>query len=199
MTTIYLIRHGEKEKNAEDTPLSEVGKKQAEITAHFLKDKNIDVLYASPMKRTQQTAAPIAHILNLPVITEKRLIERLNWGDRKGETFEEFLAEWTKTAKDRQYVPPFGDSSYNTGERVKAVLDEIEDNKNAVVVTHGGAIGDFLMNTFTREELPFTKGATTGVEYLEILECSITEVHKDNKTYILKKVNDTAHLPIPLL
>src|SRR3989304_1445431 len=101
MTTFYFIRHGLRDSRAESTSLSDVGKKQAEITAKYLVNRDIRAIYSSPMKRTQQTAAILARHLKLRVLTDDRLKERLNWGDRKGETFDEFLKEWIHTERNR--------------------------------------------------------------------------------------------------
>lgn len=201
MTTFYLIRHGLRESRDEGSSLSDVGKKQAEITAIHLKKNTIHALYASPMKRTQQTAKIIARHLKLHVNTDDRLKERLNWGDRKGETFDEFLKVWIQTERDRNYHPLHGDSSYSTGNRMKAVLDEIADKNidSVLIVSHGGAIGDFLRNVFPENMLKFTANPVTETKYLNILECSITIVQKDRNTYILKKFNDTSHLQTPII
>lgn len=199
MTTFYLVRHGAKQYAVEDKLLSNVGEKQADLTGKYLENKGIGAIYVSPLRRTLQTAEIINEHLNLPVITDKRLRERMNFGDVANQSFEDFLAEWIKTSKDRNYTPIAGDSSYNTGQRVKAVLDEINVEGTVLVVTHGGAIGDFLQNTFPKEQLSFSPDALTHGEYIEILECSITEVVKTNGSYTLKRVNDTSHLPVPVL
>lgn len=200
MTTFYLIRHGAKQHPTEDKFLIETGVKQAELTGDFLQDKNITALYASPLNRTQQTAKIITKFINLPIITDKRLRERINMGDRENETFEEFIKEWDKTQLDRNYIPPNGDSSFGTGERIKAVLEEVaQENKTIAVVTHGGAIGDFLMNTFAENQLEFSIDPDSNARYIEISECSITEVVKSGNKFILKKFGDASHLPTPVI
>jgi probable phosphoglycerate mutase len=75
MTLVYLIRHGENEytrtgKLAGWTPgvhLNEAGQKQAQALAEKLKGKPIKAIYASPLERTRETAAPIAAALKLDV------------------------------------------------------------------------------------------------------------------------------------
>lgn len=198
MTTFYLVRHGAKQHPVENKLLSDIGIKQAVLTGKYLKDKNIQALHTSPLKRTHQTAEIIATELQLPIITDERLRERMNFGDRPGETFEEFLAQWDLTQLNRDYQPPHGDSSYVTGQRVKAVLDEITKEGNIVIVTHGGAIGDFLQNVFSKDKLPLTQDPLSGGEYIEISECSVTTVEKNGGQYVLKRVNDTSHLPTPI-
>ena len=58
MKKIYIARHGETEMNAKgiwqgqtiDVSLNDEGRKQAKTLADILKDKNIEVIYTSPMK-----------------------------------------------------------------------------------------------------------------------------------------------------
>ena len=201
MTTFYLMRHGTRESREENTSLSDVGIEQVERTAEYLKTKIVKVIYTSPLKRTQLTAEIIARRLKLRVITDDRLKERLNWGDRKGESFDDFQKEWIQTERDRQYRPPLGDSSYDTGNRMKAALDEIAETKNdsVIIVSHGGAIGDFLRNVFHENKLQFVSDPVTKTKYINVLECSLTTVQKDKNTYRLKKFNDIGHLPIPVI
>jgi probable phosphoglycerate mutase len=75
MTLVYLIRHGENEytrtgKLAGWTPevhLNEAGQQQARALAEKLTGKPIKAIYASPLERTRETAAPIAAALKLEV------------------------------------------------------------------------------------------------------------------------------------
>lgn len=197
MTTFYLVRHGDKEFIPGDPPLNSTGIKQAEKTAEYLQNLKIKAIYSSHLKRVQQTAQIISKVLNLPIFIDKRLIERLNWGDKVGQTFEEFNIEWRKTDKDRNYKPAFGNSSFEAGNNLKLLLDEMAlkyPNQNILIVTSGGTIGDFLRNAFKEENLPFTINKKTNAKYIEILGCSITEVKKQADTYILKTVNDIDHV-----
>src|SRR5579871_4091717 len=64
-TRLLLVRHGEVERTYQgkfggtiDMNLSPNGKRQAHVLADYLTGKTIDVIYASPMKRVQQTLAP---------------------------------------------------------------------------------------------------------------------------------------------
>jgi broad specificity phosphatase PhoE len=66
-TWLWLIRHAEVEERYQavfggriDMELSARGRKQAEGLAAFLQQHRFDALYASPMKRVQQTLAPCA-------------------------------------------------------------------------------------------------------------------------------------------
>lgn len=73
-TTIYLIRHAEKQ--AGDNPaLTEQGHQRAERIAQILKHAEIKAIYSSEYQRTQQTAKPIAdsHNLNVKIYDANKL------------------------------------------------------------------------------------------------------------------------------
>jgi broad specificity phosphatase PhoE len=188
----------------ENTELSDLGKKQAELTAGYLKDKGIQKIFTSPLRRTQQTASIIDQQLQLGVTSDDRLKERLLYGDIPDISFEDFLIEWDKTSADRNYRPPEGDSAVMAGKRLQSLIEEV-DSKDSVIliITHGGIIGDFLRNNFPEDLLPFQTDMRSPIipiiRYVEILECSITLVEKDDKKYSLKTVNHTAHLPLPII
>jgi broad specificity phosphatase PhoE len=63
--TIFLVRHAEKASSAADALLSPEGEKRAECLANTLKDAGIKQIYATDVKRTQQTAAPLANALKI--------------------------------------------------------------------------------------------------------------------------------------
>ncbi|HSC13793.1 MAG TPA: phosphoglycerate mutase family protein [Gammaproteobacteria bacterium] len=74
-TTVIFVRHADTDAAMagpdDDPPLSGRGRQRAELLADFL--ENVDVtgsvnaIYASDKRRTQETAAPLAKRLNLPV------------------------------------------------------------------------------------------------------------------------------------
>jgi broad specificity phosphatase PhoE len=79
---IYLIRHAEKVKDVEDPPLTEAGLQRARAWAEILRDTGITAVYTSKKQRTQQTGAPIARALSVPLRTVSRkdvagLVDRL--------------------------------------------------------------------------------------------------------------------------
>ncbi len=198
MTTFYLLRHGQKEDIFGDPPLTHVGKKQAEITGKHLINKNIQTVISSPSKRTIQTAGIISKHLNLAFQNDNRLRERMNWGDKEGETFVQFMSEWIKTDLNRDYQPIHGDSSIQAGIRLEASLNTTKQG-NVLFITHGGVIGDLLRNLFTEERLPIIKDKSSNVHYVEILECSITAISKRMNSFTLMQVGDVSHLPVPLI
>lgn len=63
---LFIVRHSEKTTAAGNDPdLSDAGRARAESLGRILKDAGITAIYATDLKRTQQTAAPLAHALGL--------------------------------------------------------------------------------------------------------------------------------------
>ena len=84
-TVVHLLRHGEV-FNPEEVlygrlpgyRLSETGEAMALAAAEWLADKGLTHVVSSPLERAQQTAAPIAGKLDLPIEVDDRLIEAGN-------------------------------------------------------------------------------------------------------------------------
>ena len=68
--TIFVVRHAEKAASMDRDPdLSETGRVRAQSLAKTLRDAEITAIYVTDLKRTQQTAAPLAKALGItPVI-----------------------------------------------------------------------------------------------------------------------------------
>ncbi|MBO7148903.1 MAG: histidine phosphatase family protein [Clostridia bacterium] len=80
MTRIIFVRHGESMGNINDLfyghtdgDLTELGRRQAESAANYLKDVHIDIAYASDLKRAFETGEIIAREHSLEVIPNKGL------------------------------------------------------------------------------------------------------------------------------
>ncbi len=73
-STIYVVRHAEKQAASTNTmnadpDLSEAGKQRAKALADLFASKKFTALYATPYKRTRQTAEPLAVAASMPVTT----------------------------------------------------------------------------------------------------------------------------------
>ena len=66
---LYIIRHGDP-IYVTDT-LTEKGKLQAEAVGKRMLDADINEIYASPMGRAKETAAPACRMLGLPMHIEQ--------------------------------------------------------------------------------------------------------------------------------
>jgi probable phosphoglycerate mutase len=103
-TTVLYVRHGQTPTTGAVLPgrakglhLAEAGTKQAEAVAERLKAlKTIDAIYASPLERTRETAAPIAKARGLKVVADKGLLE-CDFGEWTGRQLKELmkLPEWS--------------------------------------------------------------------------------------------------------
>lgn len=89
-TTVVLIRHGETLGNREgrfqtyDTPLSDVGRAQAErLAARLASEPPAQALYTSDLARARETAAIVGRRIGLTPV-EDRALRELDVGDWKG-------------------------------------------------------------------------------------------------------------------
>src|SRR5689334_4455771 len=154
LTRLYLIRHGEVEKAYHkvfggriDMELSPLGHEQVRSLARFLRAAPPDILYASPMRRVQQTLAPLAEETGLkPVLMEG--LREVDFGVWTGFSWDEgqqrhgvSAFSWLHQLEDgtierAETVPEFR-------RRVETSLDHIlaeSPGKNVAVICHGGVI-----------------------------------------------------------
>ncbi|WP_298764187.1 histidine phosphatase family protein [uncultured Polaribacter sp.] len=71
-TTYYLIRHAEKnrtDKSNRNPNLNKKGLERAKKWADYFKNIDLDAVYATNYKRTQQTAKPTAELKNLEILS----------------------------------------------------------------------------------------------------------------------------------
>jgi len=85
-TIVHLVRHGEVDNPAgllygrlPDYHLSELGREMAERVTDYLRERDVVQLRSSPLERAQETAAPLAEALDLPVVIDARVIEAANY------------------------------------------------------------------------------------------------------------------------
>jgi phosphohistidine phosphatase SixA len=86
---IFIVRHAEKASSAPDALLSAVGHQRANCLAHTLKDANVQVIFTPEVKRTQQTAEPLANarhisITVVPRKNQSELLEKARAAARNG-------------------------------------------------------------------------------------------------------------------
>ena len=150
---LYLTRHGQTEWNAQDkvcgitdVGLTKLGIKQADELAEKLKDKGIDIILHSPLKRAVQTASRVAEKCNACMIPEGRLTEQ-NYGiyegvDRRDEGF-------LNNKRQFAYRYPGGESMMDVAYRTYQLLDEIKEkysDNTVLIVCHNGVCR--VINTY---------------------------------------------------
>lgn len=150
---LYVVRHGETDYNARrifqgqqcDIPLNDTGRRQAHELIAKLKNKKIDAIYCSPLKRARETADIIAAGLKLPVKIHQGLIEG-NFGVAEGVPAEE-IRNWPVYALWCNNDEKYDDVGFEKGEtkrqirtRVINALNEIcrqEEGEHILIVAHG--------------------------------------------------------------
>jgi broad specificity phosphatase PhoE len=153
VTLTYLVQHGDKERLAGDPGLTELGSGQAVATARWLQGAGLVALFSSPLRRARETAAAIAAATGLPVQLDSRLRERLNWDGTQ--TFEAFVADWDRSARDRDLRLGNAESSRLAGERMRAFVTGLAGSPGPVAaVSHGGVTTDLLRTLLGDEALP---------------------------------------------
>lgn len=190
---VYLIRHGQKELHAGDPGLTTTGIKQARETGHYLKQFPISKILVSPFKRTVETATHISEALKINFETNDLLVERMNWND-KSVSREDFLKEWIKATNNREYQPRFGSSSLDTGRRIENLINSVlEKDLHLAIVSHGGAILDYLRNKFGDKQVEVLRTKYDEGEDYQMMNCSINRVELSAEPTI-KLLNFTGHL-----
>jgi probable phosphoglycerate mutase len=202
-TELLLVRHGESEPMVPGRPfplvdghgdpeLAPDGWVQAEQVAERLAGHSIDAIYVSTLRRTAQTAAPLAARLGLEPVVEPELRE-VYLGEWEGELYRKHMAEGHPTAlrvlsEQRWDAIPGAESAASIRTRVRDALDRIvkaHPGQCVVVFSHGGIIGEILAQV-TEAGRPFAfLGASNG---------SISQVVAFGNRWILRRFNDTAHL-----
>ena len=135
-----------------DSPLSELGEKQAQAIAKRLGQISFAALYSSDLGRAVQTAEYISDASEIVMVTDVELRER-NMGIFQGYTFpemkEKFPTEWNEYHSDNkfEYVIPKGESQRQRLERSVKVMNRLSGlhpTETIVVVSHGGILRGFF-------------------------------------------------------
>lgn len=194
----FLVRHGIKEKAIGDVPITARGIEQAKLTAKFFSKLSIEAIISSPLRRADETARWIALETNSPIYNDNRLRERANWGDLPGQSFKEFIEMWEKCTREPDYMPPVGDSVKQACARLSSLLEELtleyKSGSNIVIVTHGGLITDYLVNSYSQDTLNEFHPNFIQEQTSLVPECSITKITYHNKNFILDHFASTEHL-----
>ena len=191
---LVLIRHGQTRHNAErrfvgcsNPPLDETGLQQAQSLGEALRDLPLGGLYASPLQRTRQTAAP----LGTPLILDG--IKELDQGELEGKRFEDvgedladFFMAW---AKDPTGVRvPGGETMDECQERACAALSGLvqahEPGPPVVVLTHQMVLSVVLLRALglPLRHWRLLNRQNTAVDLLGLRPDGSLSVHELNRT-----------------
>jgi probable phosphoglycerate mutase len=199
---LYLIRHGETvltplRKFSGTGPLNpeltEKGLSQAAAVAKEIAKLKPEILIASPLMRTTQTAQAIADATGLEIKFDEIWFE-LSFGDWDGLSFEEvkekFPDEYQAWLNSSSYAPAGGESYDQGGIRVEEALEKVAaeyPGQRVVVVTHNGVI---------KLAAQIATGAPTeAVFHIDAAPCSITSISiwPSDGLRALRSLNETGH------
>jgi broad specificity phosphatase PhoE len=151
VTTLLLVRHGETDWNRDgrwqgqsDTPLNELGRRQAHELAAALDD--VDAVYSSDLGRARETAEILADRLGMEIHVDPRLRER-SFGAWEGLTTAEIEDRFSEAHGRWQAGEGFGADDAEPfdvfASRVGGFLDDVlrgHPEGTVLVVGHGGSI-----------------------------------------------------------
>jgi broad specificity phosphatase PhoE len=180
----WYIRHGENPANLTgelscrnvDYPLTERGVAQAgELAGRLAGASRPAAIYASPLRRADQTARIIAARLGVPVVTLEGLRE-LDVGDLEGRadeqawaTYLEVAYAWLAGDHDRAY--PGGEDYHQVTARVTAALRSTLEHpagSRVLMVAHDGLIRVAIPAICPGEPPPATGLPQCGIAELAI-------------------------------
>ncbi|HEX3588242.1 MAG TPA: histidine phosphatase family protein [Pseudonocardiaceae bacterium] len=201
-TVILLVRHGESAParpgqsfpmvlGRGDPELAPDGVEQAQRVCARLAKGTLDAIYVTPLRRTQQTAAPLAEATGLTPAVVEDLIE-VGLGEWEGGLFRQRVAEnhpvaarmW---AEERWDVIPGAESSEDLVARTRRAILRIaaeHPDQQVAAFVHGGVIGAILAEAARSRPFAFS-GADNG-------SLSVLVVTPDR--WIVRSYNDSSHL-----
>ncbi|UYN82817.1 MAG: histidine phosphatase family protein [Microcella sp.] len=143
---VHLVRHGEVHNpdrvlygRLPEFRLSDLGQRMAAAAVTLLAGHSVTALYASPLQRTQESAAPWAEGFGLSIRTDERLIEPTNRFEGKrmnGRTLAD-PRHWPLLVNPRK--PSWGEPFADIAARMLAVMHEARESVDAgevVMVSH---------------------------------------------------------------
>jgi broad specificity phosphatase PhoE len=189
-TRLLLVRHAEVEVRYHkifggtiDMNLSSRGHEQAGLLAKFLRIRKLEAIYASPMKRVQQTLQPFlangapAHT----IVTDLREVDfgawtGLNW-EQVCEKFQLMTHQWLDHIE--RGVAPNGEDGPRFRARVEPAVQEIirkHQGQTVGIFCHGGVIRMILSILLG---LPLPRTNMFEIEYAGVTQIALRPGHAE--------------------
>ena len=195
-TTVLLVRHGQTPTTGQSLPgrakglhLSDKGREQAaEVAERLATFPKIDAIYASPLERTRETAAPLAKKLGQRVVIDKGLIE-CDFGDWTGAKLADLMKkpEWATVQRaPSTFRFPNGESFTEMQVRITTALDEIR-------LRHpGGVVACFSHADPIKAALAHAMGTHLDLfQRIVVSTCSVSALAYGAGSPIVLTVNST--------
>lgn len=203
-TRILLVRHGQSQGNADGrfgghsaTPLSCLGRAQAEAVALALASEGVTAIYSSDLARAVETAGPLARALSLEINSTDAFRER-NVGRMEGLTFEEAAAQFPDEyaallRRDFEHVLSGGESYRQMLDRAGRALDAcIRKHRGGTVAvfSHTGTICILVLHLIGALDAPALRPVWIGTS-----NCGVNRLDlRDDGFLRVLALNDTRHL-----
>ena len=202
-TFIYFVRHGETILTPQrkfsgtgslDPELMQEGLDQADLVAEECAKLGAEILIASPLNRTRQTAEAISRTTGLEIIFDKAWYE-LSFGDWDGRSIEEVREQepdqYQAWLNSSSYAPPGGEPYDEASIRIEEALEKLVaeyPGKKIIVVTHNGVIK-------TAAKIA-VGGPNDAVFHMDATPCSISSVSiwPSDGLRALRSFNERGHL-----
>jgi len=208
-TELFIVRHGDAIPDVDeiipsgiydDLPLSRLGREQAQDLAERLGKLHFDAIYSSPLRRCQETAAPLARRLELtPILVPG--IKEIRLGDiHPLPAHDNDLSILTQALKERQIeivriagvtgswdTIPNSEPSKEFRRRVVSAFDEIASKhvgERIIAFAHGGVVNAYAAEVLGLKRDFFFPAANT----------SITIFRVSGQLRVLYVLNDFAHI-----
>ena len=200
MGKVYIVRHGETEWNAQgriqghtDVPLSEQGRRQAQLVARRLRGVTFDAAFASDLSRTRETAETILEGTGVALNTTPQLRE-YHKGVFEGLTVHEYARQYpgqyqASLVNDLDFAPTGGESIRETQTRMGTFVDEMMKRHltdTVLVVGHGGSLRSLIVKLLAlplEANWKFVMG-----------NCALSLIYTYPDNSVLHLYNDTGHL-----
>ena len=203
-TEVVLVRHGASEAavvgskfplvDGHSNPaLSGPGRAQAAMVAERLAGEEIGGLFVSTLRRTEETAAPLAEAIDLEpqVLPELR---EVYLGDFEGGEYRVRSGRGDPVIKqvfeeERWDAIPNGEPWEDFGARVSAGVEQIVErvgpDTTAVAVVHGAVIGQLCRQATDSRPFAFVHSDNGSISRLVVF---------DDGRWLLRSFNDISHL-----
>jgi probable phosphomutase (TIGR03848 family) len=202
MALIFLIRHGENEYTrtgklagwTKGVSLNEAGQKQAQALAARLKHLPFKHIYSSPLERAQETAAPLAAALGLPVQVRDGLGE-VGYGEWTGQSLKVLARK--KLWRVVQGLP--STMQFPAGETIRAAQLRLVDALDGIAREHPKQwVAVFSHSDPIKLAVAFYLGAPLDLfQRIQIQTCSVTVLSLGLGAPSLVKLNDTGPFEAP--
>jgi probable phosphomutase (TIGR03848 family) len=194
---VLFVRHGQTPTTGATLPgrdkglhLADKGRDQADaVAARLAEMKRIDAVYASPLERTRETAAPIAKARGLKVQVERGLLE-CEFGDWTGRKLKDLmkLPEWTTV---QRYPSGF---RFPNGESFAEMQTRITDAVGRLVARHPGGV---VVAVSHADPIKAAVAAALGThldlfQRIVVSPCSVTAVAYGSSGPTVLTVNHTS-------